>query len=341
MSSSRSSSGSVASSCASRWMSRSNTSRCDRIEMYSPAAIENAPARSPATPASTMIVLSTAAPVNPMIRDRFDTRPSLTPKMAARRAPLRPPATVPSPFSATGPRWGRIVSSRLLNSPRSMLRSAPVATSSARSRRFLAPAVVPEELLDLLVVRGAPDHRHRPGVGDVGQERPQRDQPFGLERPAEVHDGRPEGPPPHVRLGAREQHDVPPLHPGVVELAGRPFDDPGHPVHEADRGPADLEVEELLGVDAGERGGLPGLLEVARGRARGLAGVVPAPERGHQDGPLHLGTLGEHDGVHCQEDYPGARRGTRRAARLPAGGPVTAPGDLLERSRAALKSRTR
>src|SRR6266540_3684588 len=83
MSSSRSSSGSVASSWASRWISRSNTSRCVRMEMYSPPAIENAPARSPAMPATTMILLSTAAPVTPMISERFDTSPSLIPKMAA------------------------------------------------------------------------------------------------------------------------------------------------------------------------------------------------------------------------------------------------------------------
>src|SRR6266540_7397928 len=202
-------------------MSRSNTSRCDRIEMYSPAAIENAPARSPATPASTMIVLSTAAPVNPMIRDRFDTRPSLTPKMAARRAPLRPPATVPSPFSATGPRWGRIVSSRLLNSPRSMLRSAPVSTSSAPSRRFLAPAVVPEELLDLR-----------------GQRFPRRDVrqgglfPRGLLQPPDV-----------LREALVVFNDlVDPLFPrvdGRFEVGGVHVhpQERGHPLHQGERGP--------------------------------------------------------------------------------------------------------
>src|SRR5919197_491293 len=55
-SSSRSSSGSVASSCASKWIRRWNSSRCTRIEMYSPYPMENAPARRPASPATTMIL---------------------------------------------------------------------------------------------------------------------------------------------------------------------------------------------------------------------------------------------------------------------------------------------
>ena len=48
-----SSSGMVAISCASLWISSSKTSRCTFIETYSPAPIENAPARSPAIPAMT------------------------------------------------------------------------------------------------------------------------------------------------------------------------------------------------------------------------------------------------------------------------------------------------
>ena len=59
--------------------------------MYSPAAIEKAPASSPATPARTMIWLSASAPATPMTSDRLLTRPSLAPKTAARNVPERPP----------------------------------------------------------------------------------------------------------------------------------------------------------------------------------------------------------------------------------------------------------
>ena len=65
--------------------------------MYSPAAIENAPASRPATPATITNELSTPAPATPKISDRFETRPSLTPKIAARSAPDLPLATCCSP----------------------------------------------------------------------------------------------------------------------------------------------------------------------------------------------------------------------------------------------------
>src|SRR5436309_8883796 len=49
--------------------------------------MENAPARSPATPARTITLFDTPAPATPMINDTLDTSPSFAPKMAARRAP--------------------------------------------------------------------------------------------------------------------------------------------------------------------------------------------------------------------------------------------------------------
>ena len=52
----------VAISCASLWISCSKTSRCTFIETYSPAAIENAPARSPANPAMTTMLAIDAGP---------------------------------------------------------------------------------------------------------------------------------------------------------------------------------------------------------------------------------------------------------------------------------------
>ena len=66
----------------------SNISRCERIDTYSPAAIDSAPASRPATPRQRRSrPRSTPAPATPMIRLVFETSPSLTPNTAARRLP--------------------------------------------------------------------------------------------------------------------------------------------------------------------------------------------------------------------------------------------------------------
>ena len=49
------------------------------MEMYSPAAMENAPAKRPATPVSKMMLGSTAAPATPITRHVLETSPSLAP----------------------------------------------------------------------------------------------------------------------------------------------------------------------------------------------------------------------------------------------------------------------
>ena len=123
-----SSSGMVAISCASLWISCSKTSRCTFIETYSPAAIENAPARSPAIPAMITTSRSTPDPATPKIRDRFETRPSFIPKIAARRAPDLLLAT--SCSTPTGPGWGVIREPVLPRRRSSMLtRRSPGARS--------------------------------------------------------------------------------------------------------------------------------------------------------------------------------------------------------------------
>ena len=90
-------------SSRSRAIWRSNSSRWLCMLMYSPAAIENAPARRPATPARTMRWLSVAAPAKPITSDRLLTSPSLAPKMAARSVPDRLPLV---PRLLTGARHG-------------------------------------------------------------------------------------------------------------------------------------------------------------------------------------------------------------------------------------------
>ena len=79
--------GSASSSSFSSAIWRSNSSRCDVTEMNSPAPIENAPASRPAMPVRTMKRPSGLAPATPMTRLRFESRPSLMPKMAARSVP--------------------------------------------------------------------------------------------------------------------------------------------------------------------------------------------------------------------------------------------------------------
>src|SRR4029450_8959889 len=91
----------------------SYSSRCDRTDTHSPDAIENAPATSPATPASSTIDLLLVPPATPMTSEKFDTSPSFTPKTPARSAPpiparcrpsdaaMRPPAVFPPRMAAT------------------------------------------------------------------------------------------------------------------------------------------------------------------------------------------------------------------------------------------------
>ena len=59
----------------------SYSSRCERIEIHSPDAIENAPRRpARATPASITMLLSVVPPATPITSEKFETRPSLMPK---------------------------------------------------------------------------------------------------------------------------------------------------------------------------------------------------------------------------------------------------------------------
>src|SRR3990172_3717590 len=85
-----SSSGMAASSARSSSIWRSKSSRCDCMLIHSPAAIEKAPARRPAMPASRIMLGWAAAPATPITRARLLTSPSLTPKMVARSVPVWP-----------------------------------------------------------------------------------------------------------------------------------------------------------------------------------------------------------------------------------------------------------
>ena len=122
----------------------SYSSRCDRTETHSPDAIENAPATSPATPASTTMDLLDVPPATPMTSEKFETSPSLTPKTVARSAPpiparcrpsaaaIRPPAVLPPRIAATTLpcicSWAAIAAGAA-----AMLRYLSASAASARS----------------------------------------------------------------------------------------------------------------------------------------------------------------------------------------------------------------
>ncbi len=69
--------------------SAASVSACDRTDTYSPAAIDSAPATSPATPEVRMASCVTWAAATPVIRLAVDTIPSLAPRTAARSQLLR------------------------------------------------------------------------------------------------------------------------------------------------------------------------------------------------------------------------------------------------------------
>src|SRR3954471_13245099 len=65
-------------------MSACSASRCELTETYSPAAIDSAPATSPAIPAVTIAVPDAPEAATPSTRLAVDTMPSLAPSTAAR-----------------------------------------------------------------------------------------------------------------------------------------------------------------------------------------------------------------------------------------------------------------
>ena len=65
-------------------MSARSVSDCDETDTYSPAAIDIAPAASPATPAIAMARGSGSAAATPTMIAETETMPSLAPSTAAR-----------------------------------------------------------------------------------------------------------------------------------------------------------------------------------------------------------------------------------------------------------------
>ncbi|KAG1530395.1 hypothetical protein G6F50_017344 [Rhizopus delemar] len=69
--------------------SAASVSACERTETYSPAAMDSAPATSPANPDVKMAPCVACAAATPVIRLAVETMPSLAPSTAARSQPTR------------------------------------------------------------------------------------------------------------------------------------------------------------------------------------------------------------------------------------------------------------
>ena len=74
---------------ASLSMSACSASRCELTEMYSPTAIDSAPATRPASPAVTSVERELLAAATPMTSPATDKMPSFAPSTAARSHPAR------------------------------------------------------------------------------------------------------------------------------------------------------------------------------------------------------------------------------------------------------------
>src|SRR6476469_5527899 len=70
-------------------MSARSVSACDWTDTYSPAAIDIAPAASPATPAVSTVAGVAPVAATPTIRLAVEITPSLAPSTAARSQPMR------------------------------------------------------------------------------------------------------------------------------------------------------------------------------------------------------------------------------------------------------------
>src|SRR4051812_9919993 len=82
-------------------MSARSVSRWEETELYSPAAIDIAPATTAATPAITIALRLLFAATTPMRRLAVDTTPSCAPRTAARNQPMRPVRWI-SPWMRAG-----------------------------------------------------------------------------------------------------------------------------------------------------------------------------------------------------------------------------------------------
>src|SRR5919106_4452557 len=122
-------------------------------------------------------------------------------------------------------------------------------------------------------------------MGNVGEQRAERDDKPDPMPPRELDDLGREGPPPDARFGPDEHHHVVSrtVEAGRPELVRGPLDHASDTVHELHLRTYGLEVEEFFGIDRRELRRVPHADEVLSGERGRISGVVPPPEGGHQD----------------------------------------------------------
>src|SRR4249920_2821424 len=125
-------------------------------------------------------------------------------------------------------------------------------------------------------------------MGNVGNQRAERDGELDAEVAREIRDELAERSPAVVRLDADEEDRI-----AIRVRDARseervlgPLDLPRPPLLERHERTCRLEVDEQLGVDVGELPGPPEPREVAGGERRSLASVVPPAKRPDEHGPL-------------------------------------------------------
>ena len=160
----------------------------------------------------------------------------------------------------------------------------------------------------LRIVRRA-EHRRRAGVGDVGEERAERDDQAGVHSSGDVEDLLAERPPAKLRLDPPQHDDRRrPRRLGEEELVLGPQDATGPVVVELHHRPHRSEVVELLGVDVDECDGPPRLAEATHRLRGGLAGIVPPLERGDDDRLVQRRVTRPAERTHVLKRYrPGPR----------------------------------
>ena len=167
------------------------------------------------------------------------------------------------------------------------------------------------QALDDFAVIGRAGDVHRTAVRHLGKECPERDHHGGVVGLCDLDDEVAERPPLELGLDALQEDHVAAA---VREAAGgelveRPVDHPDT-VFATDLWTGRREVEELLGIDVGERVGVPSIAEPPDGRRRGVACVVPPLECSDDDWPIERGAVCPSEVRHGPEAI-GVRRGCR------------------------------
>ena len=140
-------------------------------------------------------------------------------------------------------------------------------------------------------LRGRPEDRHRPRVGDGGRDRPQADPLADLEALRELDCGVGKRAPAVVGLGPGQDEDVAPADASMPDDELGPLELGRPAVDDLERGAAGAVVEQVVRVERHHR--LAALGQVAGGEGRGRAGVDPAVEGCHERRRVERGPVVE------------------------------------------------